>query len=122
MQCFADWGLVRPGTSAVDVPALSRVLDGATAPDRRRRADVLLALGQALSSLTALLNPQVVVLGGPWGGHPELVAALTEALAQAPVPAAVRLATAGHDAPLIGARITALDLARARLPELVTAR
>jgi len=122
VQCFADWGLARPGTPAVEVPAMSRTLDGATSTDRRRRAEVVLALGLALSSVTALLNPQVVVLGGPWGEHPELAPRLAGALAEAPVPAAVRVATAGPDAPLIGARITALDLARSRLPELVTAR
>ena len=77
------------------------------------------ALGLALSSVTALLNPQVVVLGGPWGGHGELVPRLAAALAAAPVPVEVRVASVGTDAPLIGARITALDLARSRLPALV---
>jgi len=115
VQCFADWGLVRLGTPALDVPAMSRVLDGATATDRRRRNEVVLALGLALSSLAALLNPQAVVLGGPWGGHPELAPRLAAVLAEAPVPAAVRVATTGPDAPLTGARLTALDLARNRL-------
>ena len=40
-------------------------------------------------------------------------------LAEAPVPVEVRPAALGADAPLIGARIAALDLARARLPALV---
>lgn len=118
VQCFADWGLTRPGTAAIDVPALHRVLDGA---DPARRDDVVAALGVALSGLGALLNPQVVVLGGPWGGHPELLPRLAGALAAAPVPTAVRAAATGPDAPLLGARTSALDLARARLPDLVAA-
>ena len=55
------------------------------------------------------------MLGGPWGGHPELPPRLTAVLAEAPVPVAVRVATTGPDAPLTGARLTALDLARSRL-------
>ena len=115
VQCFAGWGLLRPGTAAIDVPALTGVLDGATAADRGPRDEVVQALGAALSSLTALVNPQVVVLGGPWGGHEQLLPRLAAVLAAAPVPAAVRVAATGPDAPLIGARITALDLARTRL-------
>jgi predicted NBD/HSP70 family sugar kinase len=119
VQCFADWGLARPGTAAIDVPAVNRILDGNTPADRRRRDEVVVALAAALSSLTALLNPQVVVLGGPWGVHPGLSPRLAGALADAPVPAAVRIAATGPEAPLIGARVTALDQARARLPTLV---
>jgi predicted NBD/HSP70 family sugar kinase len=111
VQCFAEWGLQRPGTAAIDVPALTRLLDSAS----ELRDEVIEALALALSSVTALLNPQVLVLGGPWGGHPELAPRLAAALAEAPVPVALRVATAGADAPLIGARHTALEQARARL-------
>jgi predicted NBD/HSP70 family sugar kinase len=116
VQCFARWGLLRPGTAAIDVPALTAVLDGATAADRERRAEVVTALSGALSGVTALLNPQVLVLGGPWGGHGELPALIAAAIAaDAAVPAEIRVAEVGTDAPLIGARLTALDLARSRL-------
>jgi len=115
VQCFAHWGLLRPGTAAIDVPALLRVLDGRTASDRRRRADVIDALGLALTGVTTLLNPQALVLGGPWGAHPELLSGLRAALADAPVPAEVRAAQVGPDAPLMGARLTAVELAWTRL-------
>jgi predicted NBD/HSP70 family sugar kinase len=115
VQCFGRWELLRPGTAAIDVPALTRVLDGGTAAERRLRDEVVAALGLALTGATALLNPQVLVLGGPWGGHPELAPRLAAALTGAPVPAEVRVSTTGPDAPLTGARLTAVDLARARL-------
>ena len=68
VQCFAEWGLQRPGTAAIDVPALTRLLDGDGEADRGRRDEIVQAVGMALSGVAALLNPQVLVLGGPWGG------------------------------------------------------
>jgi predicted NBD/HSP70 family sugar kinase/biotin operon repressor len=119
VQCFAEWGLQRPGTAAIDVPALIRLLDGDG--DGELRDEVVEAVGTALSGVAALLNPQVLVLGGPWGNAGGLPTRLFAMLADAPVPAAVRLAAVGNDAPLVGARIAALDQARTRLPTLVSA-
>ena len=120
VQCFAEWGLQRPGTAAIDVPALTRRLAGAGDTDRRLRDEVVEALGLALSGVAALLNPQVLVLGGPWANSGELPARLTAMLAEAPVPVEVRPTALGADAPLVGARISALDRARAQLPALVS--
>lgn len=117
VQCFAEWGLTRPGTAAIDVPALTRLLEGDGEADLRD--EVVDAVGSALSGVAALLNPQVLVLGGPWGGSGGLPAGLAAALADAPVPVEVRLAAVGPEAPLVGARISALDRARAQLPTLV---
>jgi hypothetical protein len=121
VQCFAEWGLQRPGTAAIDVPALARLLDGDGEADRRRRDEIVEAVGMALSGVAALLNPQVLVLGGPWAGSGGLPARLAAVLADAPVPAAVRTAAVGDEAPLVGARIAALDQARSRLPTLAAA-
>jgi predicted NBD/HSP70 family sugar kinase len=118
VQCFAEWGLQRPGTAAIDVPALTRLLDGDG--DDRRRDEVVESVGLALSGVTALLNPQVLVLGGPWGGSGGLPTRLAAVLAEAPVPVEVRPTALGADAPLIGARVVALDQARAQLPALVS--
>jgi predicted NBD/HSP70 family sugar kinase/biotin operon repressor len=118
VHCFAEWGLLRPGTAAIDVPALTDLLAGGHPGPLRD--EVVEAVGLALSGVTALLNPQVLVLGGPWGGCGELPARLTAVLAAAPVPVEVRPAALGADAPLIGARIAALDQARAQLPALVS--
>jgi hypothetical protein len=62
----------------------------------------------------------VLVLGGPWGGSGGLPTRLAAVLAEAPVPVEVRPTALGPDAPLIGARVVALDQARAQLPALVS--
>lgn len=117
VRCVAEWGLTLPGTTAIDVPALVRALDGTSA----LRDELVEAVALALTGATALLDPQVVVLGGPWGRHPALTDRLASMLARAPIPTEVRAAALGPDSPLLGAQLTALDLARARLPGLVPA-
>jgi predicted NBD/HSP70 family sugar kinase len=104
---------VQPGSSAIDVDRLVRVLEGSSASDRRLTQDLARAVAGALSSVTALFNPEAVVIGGPWGGaggFSELVAAHLRDTAA--VEAEVRAAHLGTRAPLTGARITAVRTAQ----------
>ena len=98
VECFAGWDLLRPGSDAIDVSRVRSIFHSGSAADRRRQAQISTAVAGAISSVIALLDPQGVLIGGPWGGadgllelvaeridplaHPELIlrpVALTEA-------------------------------------------
>ncbi len=99
--------LMTPGTTSLD---LARVR-AALADDRREA--VVAALAGALASLVALLEPEAIVLGGPWGREPGLADDLAAALG---APHAVDVVlTAVDDGPLVGARRRAGELGRATL-------
>ena len=113
VECFAAWELVQPGSSAIDVDRLVRLLEGQSASDRRLTRDVARAVAGALSSVTALLNPQAVVIGGPWAEAQGFAALVAEQLHEAAaVDAEVRTAHLDTGAPLTGARITAVRTAQ----------
>jgi predicted NBD/HSP70 family sugar kinase len=74
------------------------------------------AIGEAAAALCAVLDPQLVVLGGPIGLQPALLEPVQRAVdALAPVPTPVRTGTVGEAAPLQGALVVALERARADL-------
>jgi predicted NBD/HSP70 family sugar kinase len=111
---FRDLELRRPGTSAIDVP---RLLSTVGAGDARAR-HVLQVVGRAvagvLGAAVALLDPALIVVGGPWGGAPAVLTAIDDAFGRAPRHAPVEAALRSDDAPLVGARTQALaELRRA---------
>jgi predicted NBD/HSP70 family sugar kinase/biotin operon repressor len=112
VECFRAWDLLHPGSSAIDLDRLGAVLTTAGPV-----ADgVLAAVAGAIGSLTALLNPAAVLIGGPWSTLGDAAARIAERVAtEADVTTDVRLAALGADAPLVGARGSALRLGRAAL-------
>ncbi|GAA1829673.1 ROK family transcriptional regulator [Microlunatus capsulatus] len=105
---LAAEGLLVPGSSALDVDRILAALAGA--PDDDGLATRLArAVAGALASVTALLNPRAVVLGGPWGLAPGFDAAVRVELdALAVVPTELRRSALGDAAPLAGARVAAV--------------
>jgi predicted NBD/HSP70 family sugar kinase len=102
-------GLQVPGSPALDVDRLLAVLAGTSVPDRELGDRLARAVAGALASVTALLNPGAVVLGGPWGVAPGFAARVRSELAVlAAVPTDLRTSTQGQGAPLSGARIDAV--------------
>jgi predicted NBD/HSP70 family sugar kinase len=118
-------GFGRSDAPSNDVAAVLRLLDRAqrgedTGPDQgagpdQRALDLLgRAIGRAVASVTAVVDPALILLGGPVGTHPALLAPVRAALsAVSPSPAALGYGTLGALAPLHGATQMALDLARA---------
>jgi predicted NBD/HSP70 family sugar kinase len=105
---FEALGLRRPGTTAIDVPALLHAVESETGP----ADDLARAVCGVLSAAVALADPAVVLLGGPWGRHPAVLAAVAREFRRAPrnVPVA---ASAVQDEPaLTGAREAALQQLR----------
>ena len=72
-ECFAAWHLLQPGSKAIDVPRVAQILEGRTVTDRRRGEQIATAVAGAVSSVVALLDPEGVLVGGPWGSAPGLV-------------------------------------------------
>lgn len=113
VECFADWGLTQPGTAAVDLGRLAAVLTGTTAPDRRRADAVIGAVAVAISNLTAMLNPPMIIIGGPWSTIGNAADRIAERLhATAVVDTEVVSAVLGDDAALAGARSEAVRVIR----------
>ena len=105
---FEALGLRRPGTAAIDVPALLQAVDA----DVEVRNTVGRAVAGMLSAVVALTDPAVVLVGGPWGRHPRVLAAVAREFADAPLSVPVH-AAAVHDEPsLTAAREAALQQLR----------
>jgi predicted NBD/HSP70 family sugar kinase len=100
---FAALDLHRPGTTAIDVPALLVAVEAGTAIHTLARA-----VAGVLSAAVALADPAVVLLGGPWGRHPGVVAAVAREFALAPRHVPVEAAGVHDEPALAGARETAL--------------
>jgi predicted NBD/HSP70 family sugar kinase len=98
-EVFGALGLRRPGSTAIDVPALLGAGPETTATVAR-------AVCAVLSAAVALADPEVVLVGGPWGRA--LVSAIAAEFAHAPRHVPVRAAAVEAEPALAGARIAAL--------------
>ena len=79
-ECFAAWDLLVPGSEAIDVGRVRAVLEGRSAGQRRQAGEIAGAVAGALSSVVALLDPQGVLVGGPWGSAGGLLDLIAERL------------------------------------------
>jgi predicted NBD/HSP70 family sugar kinase len=102
---FDALGLRRPGSTAIDVPALLRAAAADPEPLARAVAGVL-------SAAVALADPEVVLLGGAWGRDPKPREAIARAFAQAPRHVPVEAAAVQDEPALTGAREAALEQLR----------
>jgi predicted NBD/HSP70 family sugar kinase len=105
---FAALGLRRPGSTAIDVPALLRAVE----PETGLAAELGRAVGGVLSAAIALADPAVVLIGGPWGRHAAVLAAVAREFEQAPRHVPVAAAAVDDEPALAGARETALNQLR----------
>jgi predicted NBD/HSP70 family sugar kinase len=112
-------GFGRPDAPSTDVEAVVRLLDRCEddggGPAERRALGVLSdAVARAVASISAVVDPELVLLGGPLGGHRALLPAVRDALAAiSAAPTRLDYGTLGSLAPLRGATQLALDQARA---------
>jgi hypothetical protein len=65
-----------------------------------------------LSAAVALADPEVVLIGGPWGRQPAVLEAIAREFAQAPRHVPVEAATVEDEPALTGARAAALQRLR----------
>jgi predicted NBD/HSP70 family sugar kinase len=107
LDVFGALGLCHPESTAIDLGALNAAIaDGAGGGIVL--GALALAIGGVLSSVVALCDPELVVLGGPWGGRAEVVDAVRAAAVGLRRPVEVRAAAVIEQAPLSGARTAAI--------------
>jgi len=99
IELFAELGLRRPGSTAIDV---DRLLAG----DAGTRQAVGTAVGGVIAAVVALADPLEVVVGGSWG--PPLIDVIREATARTPRPVPVRSAGLTGEPVMAGVRTEAL--------------
>ncbi len=101
LDVFGELGLRHRESTAIDLGALNAAITDVG-------GIALVALGRAIggvvSSVVALCDPELVVLGGPWGGRPEVVDAVRADAVGLRRPVEVRAAVVTEHAPLSGAR------------------
>jgi predicted NBD/HSP70 family sugar kinase len=111
IDVFAELGLRQADSTAIDV---DRLVAAAT-----RSTAVRAALGQAISgvvaAVVALTDPEVVIVGGPWGSHPVILDAIATAVARLPRPVPVRAAELTVEPSLAGARSDAISRLRSAI-------
>jgi predicted NBD/HSP70 family sugar kinase len=111
---FAALELRRSDSTAIDVPALLRAVEVAEV-----RTTLARAVAGALSAVVALTDPAVVLVGGSWGRHPSVLAAVAREFAHAPRSVGVEAAAVTDEPVLAAARAAALEQLR---DAIVTAR
>jgi Transcriptional regulator/sugar kinase len=111
-EVFDALGVRRRGSTAIDVPALLRALEAETARAAELREALARAVGGVLTAAVALIDPAVVLVGGPWGRHPALLESLAREFAHAPRRVPVEAAEVDDEPALAGARETALQQLR----------
>ncbi|MCR6489359.1 ROK family transcriptional regulator [Amycolatopsis sp. OK19-0408] len=115
-SALADQGFGRVDAPSLDVDAILTTLDQAGSGDAvaAERLGLLGAtLGRAVAAICTIVDPDVVLLGGPAGSHPALVAEIRRTVqAAAPGPVRVEAGEVTDSAALRGALLSALDHGR----------
>jgi predicted NBD/HSP70 family sugar kinase len=106
-------------SSAMDVTTIRKSLSAARRADSsaERAAQALgTAIGQVIVATCAVVDPDLVLLGGPLGRHPDLLTTARRTVAELfPSPVRIELGDLGEAASLQGALHLALDHARRQL-------
>ncbi|MGA5298900.1 ROK family transcriptional regulator [Nucisporomicrobium flavum] len=100
---FAGLGLHRPGSSAIDVDRLLLT----AGHDHGLRQALARAISGVLAAVVALADPTTVVIGGPWGTDPAILAAVRDAFERARRHVPIRPAATIVQPSLAGARADA---------------
>ena len=112
-EVFAALGLRRPGSTAIDVDALPAVVP----PPRPTTAGALAdAVSGVCLAAIAFGDPQLLVLGGPWGRLPAFVELIRGGPTAGRAPGPHRgLARSEGSPELVGARLRAVELLRSAI-------
>jgi predicted NBD/HSP70 family sugar kinase len=96
-----------------------QVLDRADRGDALARAivaDEARTIGEAVAAVCAVVDPELVILGGPIGAHPAMLEPVRATVTElAPLPPPISTGALGEDAALRGALVLALQQGRASL-------
>ncbi len=119
VTALGQQGFGAPDSSALDVPTIRRSLAAARRADRAALAAAQTlgaAIGQVIVATCAVVDPSLVLLGGPLGRHPALFETACRTVAELfPSPVRIELGAVGETASLQGALHLALDHAKRHL-------
>lgn len=82
-EALRDQGFGRPDSPSLDVRAVTDMINSAATDDQESQASLetfARPLAQAIAAICVVQDPELVLLGGPIGTHPALVAAIHQAL------------------------------------------
>ncbi|MFE0103649.1 ROK family protein [Streptomyces sp. NPDC059009] len=118
-HALARQGFGRPGSAALDVEAAVGVLERAAAGEAEAVAAVEVltgAVGQAVAAACTIVDPELVLLGGPLGGRREVLGPIRDTVAGAAfAPVRVEHGSVTDSPSLRGALLAAADAGRAGL-------
>ena len=115
IEVFGALGLRQDGSTAIDV---RRLLGAATGPEpgaactRRTLSQALIG---ALAAIAAIADPELIIVGGPWGSHPVILDTIITGAAGLPQGVRVRSAELTAEPSLAGARADALSRLRSSI-------
>jgi predicted NBD/HSP70 family sugar kinase len=112
IDVFDALGLRRTGSTAINVPKLLSAIEPDTPPAADLRDTLARAVSGVLSAAVAVSDPAVVLIGGPWGRHPKILASVARECARAPRPVPIEAAAIDDQPALAGAREAALEQLR----------
>jgi hypothetical protein len=109
---FGALRLRRAGSTAIDV---RRAAGRGCGPEPRAAAThrtLGLAVSGALAGIAALADPELAIIGGPWGSHPPILDAISAAAQDLHLQVRVRAAALTTEPSLAGARADAIGRLR----------
>jgi predicted NBD/HSP70 family sugar kinase len=115
IDVFGELRLRRPGSTAIDADRLLAAVSGEQAQAESVRFTLGQAISGVLAAVVALADPELIIIGGSWGGHPLILDVIATASARMPRHAAVRAAKLTAEPSLSGARTAALSLLRSAI-------
>ena len=115
IEVFGQLGLRQAGATAIDVDRLLAALVGPGARAAATRRVLGQAIAGVLAAVVALADPEIVVVGGPWGSHPVLLDLIAATTARLPRHARVRAAGLTAEPSLAGVRLEALSRLRSAI-------
>ncbi len=115
-RVLSEAGFGRADAPAVDVDAVVAALDTPNTAHSARIDRMAGAIGEAIRATCAVIDPELIVLGGPIGGHAEMVQRVRAEVASGwPSRLRIERSGIGHWAALQGAVHAALENGRAAL-------
>jgi predicted NBD/HSP70 family sugar kinase len=113
IEVFGELGLRQAGSTAIDVDRLLAAAVGPQPGVSAIRDLIGQAVSGAIAATVALADPELIIIGGPWGSHPAILDAITACAARLPRHVRVRGAELTDNPSLAGARTDALSRLRA---------
>jgi predicted NBD/HSP70 family sugar kinase len=112
IEVFGELDLRQAGSTAIDVARLLATAAGPQPGAPATRHLIAQAVSGALAAIVALADPELIMIGGPWGSHPAILDAITACTARLRRHVTVRAAELTDNPSLAGARTDALSRLR----------